>query len=263
MIVDGANILLMVDPLSLTTSLEYPRYWTCADTDDNAQKDTRFLRAIEASHAATVSPAHADGMLRGAGLSHGAGLGSFVTGDLCPSHLPLDRDFLELMETTGFRAPVALSVSGLWLTHHIQDFRWLQEQDRTGALAITWINHSYHHPFDPWLPTNRDFLLRPGLDIQAEILETERLLIAQGATPSVFFRFPGLISDATLMDIVRQNHLIALGADGWLLFSPPLRPGAVLLTHPNGNERVGLRMFAHLLQTSKLPRPFRPIEEAP
>ena len=38
------------------------------------------------------------------------------------------------------------------------------------------------------------------------------------------------------MEIVRRDHLVALGADGWLVFAPPLRPGAILLIHANGNE---------------------------
>jgi hypothetical protein len=56
---------------------------------------------------------------------------------------------------------------------------------------------------------------------------------------------------------VRRDHLVVLGADGWLVFSPPLRPGAILLIHPNGNEHPGL------LNQDKLPRPFRPTNDAP
>ena len=120
-----------------------------------------------------------------------------------------------------------MSISGLWLIHHHADFQWLREQARSGALDITWVNHSYHHPYFPGRPLATNFLLAPGFDIQAEILDTERLLIANGGTPSVFFRFPGLISDEALMDAVRRNHLVSLGADGWLVFAPPLRPGAI------------------------------------
>jgi hypothetical protein len=155
---------------------------------------------------------------------------------------------LEVLETIGSRTPVVLAISGLWLTRHGADFQWLREQARSGALEITWVNHSYHHPYVPSRPLANNFLLTPGFDIQSEILDTERLLIANGETPSVFFRFPGLVSDAALMQAVRRDHLVVLGA--------PLRPGAILLIHPNGNEHPGLRLFVKLLDKGRLPRPF-------
>ena len=51
--------------------------------------------------------------------------------------------------------------------------------------------------------------------------------------------------------------------DGWLVFAPPLRPGAILLIHPNGNEHPGLRLFVKLLDKGRLPRPFRRINDDP
>jgi hypothetical protein len=125
------------------------------------------------------------------------------------------------------------------------------------------VNHSYHHPYVPGRPLANNFLLTPGFDMQSEILDTERLLIANGETPSIFFRFPGLVSDAALMQAVRRDHLVVLGADGWLVFAPPLRQGAILLIHPNGNEHPGLRLFVKLLDKRRLPRPFRRINDAP
>ena len=65
------------------------------------------------------------------------------------------------------------------------------------------------------------------------------------------------------METLRQNHLIASGADGWLVFMPPLRPGVVVLVHPNGNEPAGLRLFSRLLDSQALPRPLRALNEAP
>jgi hypothetical protein len=198
-----------------------------------------------------------------AGLAHGRGDGSFITADLCPSLRPLDRAFLEKLAGLGPRTPVALSVSGLWLLRHGADFRWLRAAARAGALDITWVDHSYHHPYARGVTAGRNYLLTPGFDAQTEIFDTERLLIANGETPSVFFRFPGLISDPALEEAVRRAHLVALGADGWLVFAPPLRPGAILLVHANGNEPEGLRLFSRLLNKGKLPRPFRPVGEAP
>ncbi len=262
MSVDGGSLLLVVDPATLATSLEHEQCWTCADTDDEAQKDTRYIGAVQMpSQHAISTPQSA--VLENAGLSHGAGDGSFVTGDLCPSRRPLDRGFLQMLEAAQPHAPVALSISGLWLARHGTDLQWLKQQARSGALEITWVNHSYHHPYFPGRPLASNFLLTPGVDMQAEILETERLLIANGETPSIFFRFPDLVSDAALMQVVRRDHLVALGADGWLVFAPPMRPGVILLVHPNGNEQAGLRLFSKWLDKGRLPRPFRAINDAP
>ena len=41
------------------------------------------------------------GFLENAGLTHGAGDGAYLTGDLCPSTKPLDRDFLERSRVEG------------------------------------------------------------------------------------------------------------------------------------------------------------------
>ena len=261
MTVDGAPSLLLVDATSLATSIEPAAAWTCEDTSDAVQAQTRFGRALSMPIPPSRAPS---GVLRDSGLVHGASDGSFVTGDLCPTAKPLARGFLQTLARTGAHVPVALSISGLWLVHHREDFRWLQEAMRDGALDITWVNHSYTHPFDPKRPMAQDFLLRPGIDMDDEVLRTERLMIAHGGIPSVFFRFPGLVADKALMEKVRAFHLVALGADSWLVMSPTVpHPGAIILIHPNGNEPAGLKLFARYLDAGKLPKPFRPIIEAP
>jgi hypothetical protein len=259
MTIDGAGMLLTVDPATLATRLDRDRDWSCTDTDDERQKDTRYIKAVR-----VAGVAHPPDVIVNGGLVHGATTtGSFVTGDLCPSHRPLDRAFLEKLEGVESPVPVALSISGLWLIRHQADFQWLRDQERAGALKITWVDHSYHHQFVPGRPLADNFLLMPGVDMRAEMLDTERLLIANGETPSVFFRFPGLISNAALMQVMRDNHLIVLGADAWLAKTPRAGPGGIILLHLNGNEPAGLEIFSTLLAGGKLPQPFRPIDEAP
>ncbi len=259
MTIDGQRKMLTVDPATLETKLERDGDWSCADTDDARQADTRFVRAVRAAS----TPRGASAVIVNGGLQRGAGEGSFVTGDLCPSHRPLDRRFLQALETPGTAVPVALSLSGEWLTHHAADFDWLRDQERAGGLAITWVDHSYHHRYVPGLAPAENFLLLPGTDMPAEILDTERLLIAAGETPSVFFRFPGLISNAALMRQVADFHLIVLGGDAWLAKTGQAKPGDIILVHPNGNEPAGLAIFSSLAAAGKLPKPFRPIDEAP
>jgi hypothetical protein len=276
--VDGEDLFLAVDPEKLTTRLERAACWTCAPTTPEAQTQTRFLRALDAfSKAPGKKLPEGATWFDNAGLTHGrdragrdragrdgAGRGGvFLTGDLCPSHLPLDRAFLKSLEGAGAATPIALSISGLWIGQHAEDFLWLRREKAQGRLDIAFVNHSFHHPYRPGLADAHNFLLMPGVDMKEEILEVERLLIANGEVPSVFFRFPGLISDRATMDAVRDAYLIPLGAQSWLALTPVAPQGAIILVHPNGNEPFGLYVFERLRHAGKLPAPYRPISEAP
>ena len=172
----------------------------------------------------------------------------------------MDRGFLATLE--GDATPIGLSISGLWLKHHFADYRWLLDQQAGGKVAITWINHSYSHPYRKGVAENANFLLLPQVDADFEILETERLLIANGQTPSLFFRFPGLVSSSPLMQALRRHHLIALGADAWLALNQKPRDGSVIVVHPNGNEERGLKIYQRDAAAGLLP-PLRPLDEAP
>jgi hypothetical protein len=255
---NGAGMVLTVDPHSLTTRLDPEQDFTCADTGKDQQQDTRYIRALRTYDAAAPQRVVANG-----GILHGSSSGAFITADLCPSHRALDRAFLQNLLVVQSPLPVALSISGTWLTRHQADFQWLRALQSSGTLQITWVDHSYHHPYVPGRALAQNFLLSPGVDARAEILDTEKLLIARGEIPSVFFRFPGLISSPALMRLASDLHLIVLGAGAWLAQSPRARPGDIILIHANGNEPLGLAIFSALLDRGKLPRPFRAIEEAP
>lgn len=259
--VGGTPLLLLADPQTLSTRLERAACWTCQDASEESLAGTRMMRAVEQS-AEAPGLVHR-GFLQNAGLTHGAAPGAFVTGDLCPSRRPLDRAFLDKLAAQGPHTPVALSISGLWLLHHFQDYRWLLDQQAAGALDILWIDHTYHHPYRRGEPNDHNFLLTEGVDPDAEILETERLLIANGQTPSLFFRFPGLISSAPLMQAVRRHHLVSLGADAWLALGQKPGEGSIILVHPNGNEEIGLAMFNRNLARGAIAQPFEPLIAAP
>ena len=261
MTVAGEPLLLLADPEKLTTRIERAACWTCSDTDEASLASTRMMRAIEES-AQAPGLVHR-GFLRNAGLVHGDAPGAFVTGDLCPSLKPLDRSFINKLVAEGPHTPVALSISGLWLTHHFADYRWLIDQQAKGAIDILWVNHTYHHPYARGAPDEHNFLLEPGVDADAEILQVERLLIANGQTPSLFFRFPGLISSAPLMQAVLRHHLISLGADAWLALDQRPAAGSIVLVHPNGNEPRGIKLFERDLARNALPLPFEPLTAAP
>ena len=255
----GEAALLLADPQTLATKLERAACWTCAQTSDEALADTRFVRAVE--RAAQAPGLVHRGFLSNAGLKHGEGGGAYVTGDLCPSRKPLEKEFLASLE--GERTPVALSISGLWLKHHFEDFSWLMGEVARGRLEIAWVNHTYSHPFKKGVAEAENFLLTSGVDADREIEETERLLIANGGVPAVFFRFPGLVSSSPLMKAVAAHHLVTLGADAWLALGETARAGSIILVHPNGNEPQGLKIFSRAAADGRLPKPFKPLDEAP
>ncbi|WP_294535120.1 polysaccharide deacetylase [uncultured Rhodoblastus sp.] len=258
--VGGEEFLLTVDSKSLDTSIERRTCWTCREP-----KGTSRFQQLVAQFADDPGNRLKPGAtwLDNAGLKHGHGEGAFLTADLCPSRKSLDRDFLQKLEKAGPATQIALSVSGLWIAHHPEDFDWLRREKAEGRLAITFVNHSYTHPYRPGLPTGQNFLLAPGLDKDREIFDVERLLIANGETPSVFFRFPGLISDAGWMQALKDDHLIPLGADAWLALEQKPREGAIILVHVNGNEPLGLSKFQDLSLRGALPTPFLPLTRAP
>jgi hypothetical protein len=261
MTVAGQKVALLADPEALTTRLERAACWTCREASEDELNSTRMGRSI--SESAEAPGLIHRGFLQDAGLTHGVGPGDFVTGDLCPSKRPLDRAFFARLEAASPHASVALSISGLWLIHHFDDFRWLVDQRKSGVLDILWVDHTYHHPYRYKLPDAANFLLTKGVDPEEEILDTERLLIANGETPSLFFRFPGLISSDPLMQAVSRFHLVTLGADAWLAKGQKPERGSIVLVHPNGNEPKGLAVFASDLTRGAIAAPLEPLTAAP
>jgi hypothetical protein len=259
--IDDEPHLLLVDPDRLATRIERAACWTCQPTSDEALAGRRYLRDV--AKASVMPGVEHRTFLQDAGFTHGEASGAFVTGDLCPSRRPLDRRFFEKMMASGSDAPVALAISGLWLLHHEADFHWLREMQASGALDIVWMNHTYHHPYVRGRADDQTFMLTQGVDADFEILQTERLLIANGVTPSVFFRFPGLVSNSPLMDAVRRHHLIVLGSDAWLAKGQRPGAGSIVLVHPNGNEENGLDRFNQYLDQGIIARPLEPMLAAP
>lgn len=262
MSIGGEGWLLLTQNDGLETTLERASCWTCEPATDESLKDTRLLQAVK--RASQMPGVNHRSFLQNAGLRRGAARGDFVTGDLCPSNRPLDRRFFKLLIASERKpAPVALSISGLWLKSHETDFQWLQDLERAGVLEIVWVNHSYTHPYARRRPLDQTFMLTQNLNADFEILETERALISRGGVPSLFFRFPGLISSSPLMETLRRYHLIPLGAEAWLAKGERPRPGSIILVHPNGNEEAGINEFEKLYREGLVNHPLEPITVAP
>lgn len=252
LVVDGRIHHLVVDPVTLSTDLVPASRLSVENRTwqelRRAFEATPYLKAVARAESRRAE-------LQDAGIVHSlpAEQGVVLTVDLCPSRRPLDRElFTRLID--GFRGvekpvPVAISITGVWMLEHPEDLRWLLERVDTGDLTVTWINHSYHHAVDLRLPLRRDFLLMPGIDLEAEVLQTEVAMLEHAMRPSVFFRFPGLVSDERVFERVVSFGLIPTGSDAWLAKGQPATPGSIVLIHGNGNEPAGVRDFLRLLHS--------------
>lgn len=227
--------LLVVDPKTLVVSV-VPG--TPAELKPRVGGDTALdrWRAVAAGHREGLQNA-------GVRRAHPARTGAWLTFDLCPSTKPLDRSLFTDLEADAVPLPVFLEVSGRWMETHRTDLAWLIAERDAGRLAVTWVNHTENHTYHPTVPLAGNFLLLPGTNLEDEVFSVEKKLLDRGELPSVFFRFPGLISSPELVDQVLALGLIPMGSSAWLAKQQSVKSGAIVLTHANGNEPEGLELL--------------------
>lgn len=248
------TFLLLVDPHNLYTKVDEAALYTIIPMNlTEARKyyqATPYVKAINKAEKNSVN-------IQDAGIQTGMPqeTGITLTADLCPSHKPLDKriftDIFNEFNKVELPVPVALSVTGVWMKQHPQDLAWLKDMQLKGGIYITWINHSYNHRVSSTLPLKQNFLLEAGTDIYYEVTETEKAMLKNGLLPSVFFRFPGLISDGQLVTTITNFGLIPVGTDAWLAKGQEPHAGSIVLIHGNGNEPVGVTDFIDLIRSKK------------
>jgi hypothetical protein len=251
---DKEPYFLLVDPLTLSTSLEAAKdVHKCSTSWTELRRQyvpDPYIKAL-CDAETTSAPLQDAGITHCSSITHGIDL----TIDLCPSKQEFNKDFfIELINTIGKEnspVPLAIAITGIWMEEHPDDFSWLLQQVKNECVSITWINHSYHHRTGKGLDLSENFLLKKGTDMDMEILRTEKALIEHGAIPSVFFRFPGLVSNDSLFKKVLSYGLIPVGSDAWLGKNQWPKDGSIVLVHANGNDPVGIQRFYKLLQEEK------------
>ena len=249
---EGRNYLLMVNPQTLETKINESSFYQIKPmTMEQAReffKSTPYQKALSKAEKQSVN-------IQDAGIESGIPkqTGISLTADLCPSHRPLDKriftDIFTEFKKVERPVPIALSITGIWMRQHPQDLAWLKQMQANREIYITWINHSFNHRVSLKAPLKENFLLEPGTDISYEVLETEQAMLRNGLLPSVFFRFPGLVSDQQLVYRITGFGLIPVGTDAWLAKGQQPQNGSIVLIHGNGNEPVGVNDFIKLLQS--------------
>ncbi|OGU06545.1 MAG: polysaccharide deacetylase [Geobacteraceae bacterium GWC2_58_44] len=246
---DQVAHLLVVDPVTLTSSNLPASTLGFSDASEASLGSTRFMKALDRHSLAPYRLQNG-----GATRAESAVEGVFLTVDLCPSKRPFERELFDAAGAlcNGTPVPVAVAVSGVWLANHPEELSYLKGETAAGRLAITWVNHSYHHDYHPQAPLEQNFLLTPGTDMSAEVIDLEQQLLANGLVPSPFFRFPGLVSDQAAMSRLRELSLIPIGSDAWLAKGESPRKGSFILVHGNGNEPKGVRLLLPMLRSKEL-----------
>jgi len=249
---EGKTFFLLVNPQTLETKIDETNFYqvklmTIAEARAFF-KTTSYQKALLKAEKQSV-------MIQDAGIENGMPkeTGISLTADLCPSHRPLDRriftDIITEFKKVEHPVPIALSITGIWMRDHLADLNWLKQLQQDQEIYITWINHSFNHRVSLKAPLKENFLLEPGTDINYEVLETEKAMLKNGLLPSVFFRFPGLVSDQQLVYRITDFGLIPIGTDAWLAKGQQPQAGSIVLIHGNGNEPVGVADFIKLLQS--------------
>jgi hypothetical protein len=245
---------LVVNPNDLSTSILGKDQLIITDDswDDilNRFSNTAYIKALKES----VENADA---IQDAGITHFSSIekGANLSVDLCPSARPLDRElFINLINDFADEerpVPIAISITGIWMEKHKSDLNWLKDLADKNEILIIWVNHSYNHRTNRNLPLKENFLLEKGTNLSYEVLQTEIKMIEEGLIPSVFFRFPGLVSDKEIFKKINQFGLIPIGSDAWLGKNEWPKEGSIILLHANGNEPIGIERFFKLLKEEK------------
>jgi hypothetical protein len=212
--------------------------------------DSKFSRLLSKAFSPPY-PRHNDGVIKSQSND-----GYFMTIDLCPSlkgkfETELIDNLKSLSIREGRRIPVAFAISGDWIKKNPQHFTSLIKWEQEGFFKITWINHTNHHFYDPQLPEVKNFLLKSPWPLESEVLNLEKILIQHGLTPSIFFRFPGLLSNESLMGRLKKLSLVPIGSDSWMAKKQTPKYGSIILVHGNGNESRGVKKFQKWLSSQK------------
>ncbi len=190
--------------------------------------------------------------------------GQFLTIDMCPSSKSFEEEFfnklVELSVKLNKPIPIAICVSGLWINKHEKEFLWLVQQQQKGHLQITWVYHSFSHPYFKDKPLENNFLLSNKENFESEVLEAGKVLVSHNiaSIPFLPFSWFSFRSNITLIEKLKDFGFIPLGSDAWLAKGEKVQDGSFILVHGNSNEKAGIKLIMPMLPGLKL----LPLEKA-
>lgn len=235
---------LIVNDNTLSTSIVKDINNSIVSCQDH--NDSRYSQLVT-NTSSPPYPLQDDGMIN-------TGYGMTITADFCPSSKDgFENEIFEhMIEALPNPVPVTLFLSGKWIVKHQKSFEQLKQWNNEKKLNITWGNHTYKHPYSRKIPLEKNFSLTKGYDLRSDTLALEKLLLQRGVVPSIFFRFPGLVSDKNSIDTIKNLGLITIGSDTWIAKKQKLKKGSIILIHGNKNEHIGVKMFRDLIDKGQI-----------
>lgn len=176
----------------------------------------------------------------------------YLSADFCPSEKHwFESDILEkFMEK--WHKHVAIALTEAWYKNHKKDFAKLIQRQKSWKMYITWVNHTKTHPYHHWVSYDKNFILSHWLNLHNEIVDVEKLLIKYWEIPSIFLRYPWLISNIDIhKKVIYKYNLIPLWADAWLAKWEKPKEWSIVLIHGNKNEPRWIVLMKKLLRSKK------------
>ena len=195
------------------------------------------------------------------GMKEGKAEGFALTVDMCPSSKKgFESKFFQTLVDKNISYPITISLTKKWARLHPKEFKQLKEWDDTKALDITWMNHGATHPYTPHVALEKNFINQEGIDFKQEVLDNENFIFREGRTPSIFYRYAGLVSNKKAYRyLVEELGLIPIGTKAWLAKGEKIKERSIVLLHGNKNEPLGIQRFLESkteLPVVKLPQLF-------
>ena len=252
------NFSVVLDPYKLITRIMPSSELSCVSLEQFPPSP--YKKLLESSSSAPY-PVQNDGI-----VSLSKNQGYYLTLDLCPNlGSGLDYKIFEKLNELYLKdkkaIPVGIAISGQWIEKNIPHLEKIKKMHDDGVLDITWINHTDHHYYNPDLSTENNFLIARAWTLQKEVFGLEKRLIKNGLTPSIFFRFPGLVSNEVLINSVISLSLIPLGTNAWIAKKQDPALGDLVLVHANGNEPYGIKRISKWLSSPKSKKKFLSLEK--
>jgi len=242
---NGKKAFLIVDTDSLHTGLvkqEETQVLTC----DNNVFNSKYFKLLGLEKGLKHR-------LQNDGITATNG-GIIVTTDLCPSSKRgfEKRLYQTLIDNFKNPVPVTIFITKRWIHKHLNAFKKLKSWQQEGKLDIVWGNHTAEHRYNKDTPIDHNFVLLARENLAKDVLDLEKELLKRGVLPSVFFRFPGLVSDKKSVNIVIRLGLIIVGTNSWLAKGESLKENSIILVHGNKNEAKGVDILLKLIKERKI-----------
>lgn len=172
----------------------------------------------------------------------------YLTADFCPSSKKWFENKVIEKFMKKWNKNIAIAISSTWINKHQKDFQTLINWNNSWKLNIIWVNHTKTHKYNFSSDFSTTFILTPWLNLEDEILDVEKKLLEKAQIPSIFLRYPWLISNEKIFKkTIYKYWLIPLWSNTWLAKWKRIKDNSIILIHWNKNEPAWIKIFNKIL----------------